>query len=96
MPSVHHGIERSTLVTKSDEPLFKGLPSNFFSARYHSWVLGKPKDNSVIEVTAIDVEGNVMAISHTTLNIKGVQFHPESILTSFGFQILKNWVELVG
>lgn len=96
MPLVHHGIERSTLVTKCDEPLFKGLPTKFLSARYHSWVLGKPKDNSKIEVTAVDVEGNVMAISHTTQNIKGVQFHPESILTSCGFQILKNWVDLIG
>lgn len=95
MPLVHHGINRSTLVVKVDEPLFKGLPSEFLSARYHSWVLGKPKDNSEIEVTAIDIDGNLMAISHTTHNIKAVQFHPESILTEHGFQILENWVDLI-
>ncbi|RPH32799.1 MAG: aminodeoxychorismate/anthranilate synthase component II [Bacteroidales bacterium] len=95
MPMVHHGIDRPTLVIKDDEPLFKGLPTEFLSARYHSWVLGKPKDNSELEVTAIDSDGGVMGVSHRTYNIKGVQFHPESVLTEHGFQILKNWVSLI-
>lgn len=96
MPKVHHGIERLTNTIVTNEPLFKGLPQQFLSGRYHSWVLESPDSNSVVEVIAVDIDGNVMGIRHKTLNIKGVQFHPESVLTVNGFQILKNWVGLVG
>jgi len=95
MPTVHHGIDRMTKSLSTNEPLFKGLPQQFLSARYHSWVLGYPNSKSDLEVTAVDIDGNVMGISHKTLNIKGVQFHPESVLTEQGYMILQNWVELV-
>ncbi len=95
MPTVHHGIDRPTIITKANEPLFKEIPKEFLSARYHSWVLGKSTKNSELEITAIDIDGNVMGVSHRLYNIKGVQFHPESILTNCGFQVLKNWVELI-
>ena len=96
MPTVHHGIERPTIITKAKESLFKGIPVEFLSARYHSWVLGKPKANSELEITATDIDGDIMGISHRLYNIKGVQFHPESILTEHGFKILKNWIDLIG
>lgn len=95
MPKVHHGIDRMTMSLATNEPLFRGLPQKFLSARYHSWVLGTPDSKSELEVTAIDIDGNVMGISHKKLNIRGVQFHPESVLTEQGFKILQNWVELV-
>ncbi len=95
MPTVHHGIERMTMVLDSNEKLYKGLPNQFLSARYHSWVVGQPIAESEIIATSVDVDGNIMGISHKSLNVKGVQFHPESILTEHGFQILKNWVDLV-
>lgn len=95
MPTVHHGIERLTRTLVVNEPLYKGLPQQFLSARYHSWVLGNPEPESELETTVVDIEGNVMGIRHKSLNIKGVQFHPESVLTEQGFQILQNWVELV-
>lgn len=96
MPKVHHGIDRITKTLITNEPLFIGLPEQFLSARYHSWVVGHPNIDSDVYVTSVDIEGNVMGLSHKTLNIKGVQFHPESVLTEYGFQILKNWVDLVG
>ena len=95
MPMVHHGINRTTIVVEYDEELFKGLPLEFTSARYHSWVVDKPKKESDLQVTAIDIDGSIMGLSHRKYNIKGVQFHPESILTEHGFQILKNWVDLI-
>jgi anthranilate synthase component II len=95
MPMVHHGINRSTIVVKDDEVLFKDIPKEFLSARYHSWVIANPKKDSELQVTAIDVDGSVMGLSHRYYNIKGVQFHPESILTNYGFQILKNWVDSI-
>lgn len=95
MPMVHHGINRPTVVVNGEEHLFKGLPLEFLSARYHSWVVDKPKNESALQVIALDVDGNIMGLSHRKHNIKGVQFHPESILTEHGFRILKNWVDLI-
>lgn len=93
MPNVHHGVGRQTSIVDSNESLFKGVPNGFSSARYHSWVISQPKQDSDIKLTAVDSNGAVMGISHTKYNVKGLQFHPESILTECGFKILKNWVE---
>jgi len=95
MPMVHHGINRPTIVAKSDEMLFKGLPLKFLSARYHSWVIDRPKEDSVLQITAVDIDGSIMGMSHRNYNIKGIQFHPESILTEQGYRILANWVESI-
>jgi anthranilate synthase component II len=95
MPLVHHGISRPTIVVKDDERLFKGLPLEFQSARYHSWVVSRPSNNSELEIIAFDVDGTVMGLRHRDYNIKGVQFHPESILTDQGFRLLGNWVESI-
>lgn len=95
MPHVHHGIELSTIVTDNSEVLFKGVNQKFNSGRYHSWVLTQPNENSSIKVTAVDEENMIMGISHKEYNIKGVQFHPESILTNSGLKILENWVNSI-
>lgn len=95
MQLVHHGINRSTIVIKENEELFSGLPLEFLSARYHSWVVSNPTEESELQVSAVDIDGSVMGLGHREYNIKGVQFHPESILTEHGFQILKNWVETI-
>jgi anthranilate synthase component 2 len=92
MPHVHHGIKRSTKVVDQSEVLFRNIPTEFYSARYHSWVLSKPGEGSQLISIAVDSNGSIMGISHCEYNIKGVQFHPESILTDYGFQILENWV----
>jgi anthranilate synthase component II len=95
MPAVHHGIGRQTIIIKNDEQLFDGLPQSFLSARYHSWVIRHSKESSHLQVTAVDMDGTIMGLSHQEYNIKGVQFHPESILTEHGFRILKNWVDSI-
>jgi len=95
MPHVHHGINRSTSVIDENEILFKGLPLEFLSARYHSWVVSSPDEYSPLKITAMDKDGDIMGISHRKYNIKGIQFHPESILTNYGFQILNNWVKSI-
>jgi len=95
MPEVHHGINRPTTVVAENEILFRNIPSEFLSARYHSWVVSSPVKNSQVRITAIDGNGSVMGISHCQYNIKGVQFHPESILTDYGYQLLQNWVDSI-
>jgi len=96
MSQVHHGISRPTTILDEKEILFKGISSEFLSARYHSWVFGKSQKNLNLQVTAVDSDGTVMGLSHREYNVKGVQFHPESILTEQGYQILENWVSSNG
>ncbi|MBI5539928.1 MAG: aminodeoxychorismate/anthranilate synthase component II [Bacteroidia bacterium] len=88
---VWHGVERETKIVSSDF-IFNGLPESFNSGRYHSWAVSDQNFPTCLNITARDVDGTIMALSHKELNIKGIQFHPESILTSFGNKIIQNWV----
>ena len=94
LSQVMHGVATHTKILKTDEPLFRGVTSGFLSGRYHSWVVDTNGLVDAIEVTATDDNGHIMALRHKELNVRGVQFHPESVLTENGFQIIKNWVEL--
>ena len=89
---VHHGVAIPVNITGVDDDLFKGLPSRIETGRYHSWVIDKDTIQSELLVTALDDNGEVMAIRHATLNVCGVQFHPESLLTPEGLKIIENWV----
>jgi anthranilate synthase component 2 len=87
-----HGKATPIEIVDPSEPLFRGLPRRFSVGRYHSWVVrneGLPDD---IKVTAVDDAGSIMALRHTRLDICGVQFHPESILTEHGRTMLENWI----
>lgn len=90
MGQVVHGKIRNTVVTQSDELLFKGIPQNFESGRYHSWAIRNV--TSPLEVTATDDAGVVMAIRHQNYDVRGVQFHPESVMTPFGLKMIENWL----
>ena len=88
-----HGTATPLDILKRDEVLFKGLPDNFRVGRYHSWAADKANFPDDLEITAVDSEGVIMAIAHKTLDVKGVQFHPESILSEYGKEIVSNWLE---
>jgi anthranilate synthase component 2 len=77
----------------SDESLFKGLGKNIEVGRYHSWVVSKNNFPEDLEVTSVDENGHIMSIRHRIYDLRGVQFHPESVLTPKGMDIIKNWVE---
>jgi anthranilate synthase component 2 len=91
MNDVLHGIS-SPVTVIADSYLFDNLPSEFNAGRYHSWIVDKDTLPSSLEVTGIDQDGNIMSFQHKKLDIQGVQFHPESILTPFGDKIIENWV----
>ena len=92
MPEVLHGIANKTIVTDPSERIFSGLPSEFMVGRYHSWtVVGATVPDSMA-ITAVDEQNNVMALAHKTYDVRGVQFHPESVLTQHGQQMLANWL----
>jgi len=94
LSAVFHGVDTPIEVTRSDEPLFSGLPSVFRAGRYHSWVVKKEGFPDDLEITAQDEGGAIMALRHKTYNVRGVQFHPESIMTEHGRQMLANFFEL--
>jgi len=91
LKEVVHGESTPIEVIKNDL-LFENVPPKLNVGRYHSWVVNDKDLPSCLEVTAIDQQGNIMAIKHSEYNVRGVQFHPESILTEFGSEIIKNWV----
>ncbi len=92
LPTVLHGIASQNLVQDQEETLFDGFPAQFAIGHYHSWVIKEESLPSELIVTGKDLENNVMAIRHATYDVKGVQFHPESILTEQGIRILANWL----
>ncbi len=91
MPEVHHGRDMETKIIV-DDYIYKGIKHTFRSGRYHSWLVSKINFPSELEITATDHQGNIMSLRHKKYDIRGVQYHPESIMTEFGIDIIKNWV----
>ena len=91
LDNVYHGVSTKVTITVDDEPLFKDLEKTIEVGRYHSWVVNSNLPE-VLEATSFDENGQVMSLRHKTYDIKGVQYHPESVLTPNGKQILKNWI----
>lgn len=88
---VWHGVATPTEVVCKAEPLFLSLPDRFQTGRYHSWLVEKDLPADLIP-TAVDAQGNIMALRHRTYDVRGVQFHPESVLTEHGRELISNWL----
>jgi len=95
LSTVYHGIATPIEVIDKEEELFQDIPSGFIAGRYHSWVIKKDSLPDCLEITAIDDKGEIMAMRHKEYNIRSVQFHPESVMTESGKQILKNFLSLL-
>ncbi len=93
LTQVYHGIETPIQVVDESEVLFKDIPKVFQAGRYHSWVVRKEELPEAFIVTAVDEQGIVMAMRHKEYNVRGVQFHPESIMTEWGMRMLENFFE---
>ena len=89
---VFHGIKSDVKVIKEDI-LFKNLSSDLEVGRYHSWVVSNENFPEELEITAVGPKGEIMALRHKEFDVRGVQFHPESILTPDGDEMIKNWLE---
>lgn len=89
LKNVVHGKPRKTIVLKNDL-LFKDIPHEFQSGRYHSWAIKNLPES--IELIAEDEEGVIQAIRHKKYDVRGIQFHPESIMTEYGLELLANWL----
>lgn len=91
LTEVHHGVSSMVDVLEEDV-LFNGLPKKLEVGRYHSWAVEKTTLPECLMITAEDEEGMIMGLSHKMYDVRGVQFHPESVLTPHGERMLKNWL----
>jgi anthranilate synthase component II len=91
LDEVYHGVATNISITVNDESLFDGLDKTIEVGRYHSWVVDTNLPNE-LEATSFDENGQIMSLRHKLYDVKGVQFHPESVLTPNGKKILENWV----
>nr|WP_315158396.1 aminodeoxychorismate/anthranilate synthase component II [uncultured Flavobacterium sp.] len=92
LDKVYHGVATTVKTIVNDELLFDGLEPTFEVGRYHSWVVDANVPD-VLEITSIDENGQVMSLRHKSYDVRGVQFHPESVLTPDGKKMLENWVK---
>ncbi len=90
---VFHGVQTPVEIVAED-PIFAGLPKEFPVGRYHSWVIDDKNLSPDLEITAVSKEGQIMAVRHRSLDIHGIQFHPESVLTPDGKVIVGNFLKL--
>lgn len=93
LKTVYHGVATPVTFSQPRHYLFEGLPDTIEAGRYHSWVVENEDLPECLNVEARDEEGYIMALSHKELDICSVQFHPESVLTPLGKDIINNWLK---
>ncbi|MBP5479757.1 MAG: aminodeoxychorismate/anthranilate synthase component II [Bacteroidaceae bacterium] len=91
LSEVYHGVATPCTITKKDY-LFEGLPEKIEIGRYHSWVVDNDGFPDCLEVTSVSDEGYIMSLRHKEYDIRGIQYHPESVLTPDGKKIIENWL----
>ena len=92
LSEVFHGVA-TPCRTIADDLLFQGLPDELTVGRYHSWVVSRENFPECLEVTAVSNEGQIMALRHREYDVRGIQFHPESVLTPEGKEMISNWLK---
>ena len=93
LSDVFHGVQTPAHIVSSD-PIFNDMEKDIVVGRYHSWVVDAESIPPCLEVTCISDEGQVMALRHRNYDIRGIQFHPESVLTPEGKKMINNWINL--
>jgi anthranilate synthase component 2 len=94
LKKVHHGVSSTISIITPKDPIFLNLETTIEVGRYHSWVVNPVDFPDVLEITSVDANNQIMSLRHRNLDVRGVQFHPESLLTPYGKQILENWLKL--
>jgi len=92
LSTVYHGVVGQMSQVVAEEYLFEGIPVDFDAGRYHSWVVEHETLPEELEITVENDEGFIMAIRHKKYDVRGVQFHPESVLTEYGGRMILNWL----
>ncbi len=94
LEKVQHGVSSETIIVDPNEILFKNIPSTFKTGRYHSWMVSRENLPDCFRITSVDSTKNIMSLRHKEFDVCGVQFHPESILTDFGKEMMGNWLAI--
>jgi anthranilate synthase component II len=98
LTTVYHGVATRIKINSSRIPsandVFNSLPGELEAGRYHSWIVSKENFPAELEITAEDENGYIMGLRHKTLDVQGVQFHPESVLTPMGEKMMRNWLKM--
>jgi anthranilate synthase component 2 len=94
LSTVYHGLASPVKIKITDDPLLKNIPGIIMAGRYHSWVVSRKNLPDCFRITCEDDNGIIMGISHRDYDVKGLQFHPESVLTEYGSEIIKNWIAI--
>lgn len=92
LEEVYHGVATKVKLLDKTMKIFEGLPDEIEAGRYHSWLVSEENLPECLEITAKDERGYIMALQHKELDVCGVQFHPESVLTEYGERMLRNWL----
>ena len=97
LSTVYHGVATKIKInparTQSENDVFKSLPAELEVGRYHSWIVSKENFPGELEITSEDENGYIMGLRHRTFDVQGVQFHPESVLTPMGENMMRNWLK---
>lgn len=92
LDNVYHGVKTKMKVINQPDLIFNNIPAEFEAGRYHSWIVDKERLPESIEITCVDDDNEIMAAKHKEFDVRGVQFHPESILTEHGRQMIINFL----
>ncbi|QQS52278.1 MAG: aminodeoxychorismate/anthranilate synthase component II [Bacteroidota bacterium] len=92
LDTVYHGVSTEIGVVAPEDRLYNKIPGTFEVGRYHSWVVDRESLPECLKITSLDNRGLIMGLSHKEYDVKGVQYHPESVLTQHGMQLLENWL----
>lgn len=90
---VYHGVTKKIQILKKDDYIYRNIPDGFEGGLYHSWAVSEEDFPRELVVTSKAEDGIIMSLSHKTFDVKGIQFHPESIMTDYGTAIIRNWLE---
>ena len=94
LSNVYHGVATKVNLSDRDELLFRNLPDSIIAGRYHSWAVSEEEIPACLTVTCRDEQGIIMGIRHKENDVRGLQFHPESVLTENGIEIIRNWINI--
>ncbi len=92
LSKVYHGVATPISIITPNDRLYRNIPQRIEVGRYHSWVVARDNLPDCFEINSLDDEGMIMGISHKEYDVKGVQYHPESVLTEYGMKIMENWL----
>ena len=92
LDKVYHGVATTIDIVTPEDSLYRDIPEKIEVGRYHSWVVAKEDLPACFEINSLDKQGIIMGISHKEYKVKGVQYHPESVLTEHGVKIVENWL----